>query len=39
MYPIEFEIKDTTDTDGSASYPDLHLKIESEGQLTAKDYK
>jgi hypothetical protein len=28
MYPIELEIKDTTNTSRSASYPHLHLKIE-----------
>ena len=28
IYPIQFEIKDTTDTDRSASYLDLHLEIE-----------
>jgi hypothetical protein len=33
IYPIELEIKDTTDTDRSASYPDLHLEIDSEGWL------
>jgi hypothetical protein len=27
MYPTELEIKDTTDTDRSASYLDLHLEI------------
>jgi hypothetical protein len=26
IYPIELEIKDTTDTDRSASYLDLHLE-------------
>jgi hypothetical protein len=26
IYPIELEIKDTTDTDRSASYFDLHLE-------------
>ena len=31
IYPIELEIKDTTDTDRSASYFDLHLEIDSEG--------
>ena len=25
IYPIELEIKDTTDTDRSASYLDLHI--------------
>jgi hypothetical protein len=38
IYPIELEIKDTTDTDKSASYLDLHLKIDSEGQLRTKLY-
>ena len=33
LYPIELEIKDTTDTDRSASYLDLHLKIDSKGRL------
>jgi hypothetical protein len=36
IYPIELEIKDTTDTDRSASYLDLHLTIDSEGQLRTK---
>ena len=36
VYSIELEIKDTTDR--SALYPDLHLKIESEGRLTTKLY-
>ena len=38
IYPIELEIKDTTDTDRSASYLDLHLKIVSEGRLRTKLY-
>ena len=38
IYPIEFEIKDTTDTDRSASYLDLHLEIDSEGRLRTKLY-
>ena len=35
IYPIyiELEIKDTTYTDRSASYLDLHLEIDSEGRL------
>jgi len=33
---IELEIKDTTDTDRSASYLDLHLEIDSEGRLRMK---
>jgi hypothetical protein len=27
IYPIELEIKETTNTDSSASYLDLHLAI------------
>jgi hypothetical protein len=38
IYPIELEIKDTTDTDRSASYLDLHLEIDSEGRLRTKFY-
>ena len=38
IYPIELEIKDTTDTDKSASYLDLHLEIDSEGRLRTKLY-
>jgi hypothetical protein len=38
IYPIELEIKDTTDTDRSASYLDLHLEIDSEGRLRTKLY-
>jgi hypothetical protein len=38
FYPIEPEIKDTTDTDRSASYLDLPLKIDSEGWLRMKLY-
>jgi hypothetical protein len=36
IYPIELEIKDTTDTDRSASYLDLNLEIDSEGRLRTK---
>ena len=36
IYPIELEIKDTTDTDRPASYLDLHLEIDSEGRLRTK---
>ena len=36
IYLSEFEIKDTTDTDGSASYLDLHLEIDSEWRLRTK---
>jgi hypothetical protein len=38
IYPIEFEIKDTTDTERSASYLDLHLGIDSERWLRTKLY-
>ena len=38
IYPIELEIKDTTDTVKSASYLDLHLKIDNEGRLKTKLY-
>ena len=35
---LELEIKDTTDTDRSDSYLDLHLEIDSEGRLRTKLY-
>ena len=38
VYPIGLEIKDTTVTDMSASYLDLHLEINSDGQLRTKLY-
>ena len=38
IYTIELEIKDTTDTDGFASYLDLHIEIESERRLRTKLY-
>ena len=38
IYPIEFEIKDTTDTARSVSYFDLLLEIDSEGRLRTKLY-
>ena len=38
IYPIELEIKDSTDIDRSASYLDLHLEIDSEGRLGTKLY-
>ena len=34
IYPIQLETKDTTDTDKSVSYLDLHLEIDSEGRLS-----
>ena len=37
-YPIEFEIKDTTDTDRSALYLDMHLEIDSKGRVRTKLY-
>jgi hypothetical protein len=36
IYPIELEIINTTDTDRSASYLDLHLEIDHEGRLRTK---
>jgi hypothetical protein len=33
LYSIELEINDTTDRDRSASYLDLHLKIDRKGRL------
>ena len=38
IYPIENEAKDTTDTDRSASFHDLHLEIDSEARLRMKLY-
>jgi hypothetical protein len=38
IYPIELEIKDTTDTDRSASYLDLYFEIDSERRLRTKLY-
>ena len=38
IYPIELEIKDTTDTYTCASYLDLHLEIDSDGWLRTKHY-
>jgi hypothetical protein len=32
IYPIEFEIKNTTYTDRSVAYLDIHLDIDSEGR-------
>jgi hypothetical protein len=34
----KLEVKDTTDTDMSASYLDLYLEIDSEGRLRTKLY-
>jgi hypothetical protein len=38
IYPIELEIKDTTNTDRSASNLDLHLEIDSEGRFRTQLY-
>ena len=38
IYSIQLEIKDTTDRDRSASYLDLHLKIDNEGRLRTQLY-
>ena len=38
IYPIEQKIKATTDTDRSASCPDLHLEIDIVGRLRTKLY-
>ena len=38
MYPAELEIKDTTESNNSASYLDLLLSIESDGQLHTSLY-
>ena len=38
MYPAELEIKDTTESITSASYLDLLLSIESDGQLRTSLY-
>ena len=37
-YSIDLERMDTTNTDRSASYFDLQLKIDSEGRLRTKIY-
>ena len=36
IYPIELEIKDSTETERSAFYLDLHLEIGSKGGLRTK---
>ena len=38
IYPNQLEIKNTTDTDRSALYLDLHLEIDSDGRLRTKLY-
>jgi hypothetical protein len=39
IYPIGFEIKDTTDTDRPASYLDLSIECDSRGGLRTKTQK
>jgi len=38
VYPIKLEIKDTTETDRSASYLALHLDIDSDGRLQKRKF-
>ena len=38
IYPIELEIKDTTDTARSASYLSIHLEFHNKGRLRTKLY-
>ena len=38
MYPAELEIKDTTESNTSASYLDFLLSIESDSQLRTSLY-
>ena len=38
IYPIELEIKDTTETERFATYLDLHLEIDSEERVRTKLY-
>ena len=38
IYPIELEIKDTTDTARAASYLDLHIEIDSDDRLRSEVY-
>jgi hypothetical protein len=38
IYPDELVIKDTTESDKSASYLDILLNIESNGRLTTSQY-
>jgi len=36
IYPNELEVKDTPDTQKSASYPDLHLEVDNGGRFKNK---
>jgi hypothetical protein len=38
IYPIENEIKDTTERDRFGSYLDLHIEIDNEGRFSTKLY-
>ena len=38
IYPIENEIKDTTERDRFGSYLDIHLEIDNEGRKSTKLY-
>jgi len=38
IYPNELQVKDTTETQKSTSYLDLHLKIDNGGRLKTKLY-
>jgi hypothetical protein len=38
IYPIENEIKDTTERDRSGSCLDVHLEIDNEGRLSTQLY-
>lgn len=38
IYPPELEIKETTDTDHSVSFLDLHLEFDDSGKLSTKIY-
>ena len=38
IYPSELEIKETTDSNKSASFLDLFLEIDNSGQLLSKIY-
>jgi hypothetical protein len=38
IYPLELEVKETTDTASSASFLDLYLELDDSGQLSTKIY-
>ena len=38
IYPLELEVKDTTDTASSALFLDLYLEFDDSGQLSTKIY-